>query len=538
MSGGKNYRIINECLYNPDAPNVKLDFHDMETFEYLTGIVDLNMLKSTQINASIIALGDHHVCTFTGYATDLASEQMYIIDYLDLLFRKYPDKQFDILLENDYNKEIVNEDKDFYSTAGFLQNMTKKFYGCFHDSNKENRKLCSEKYPNVRFHSVDIRKWTVSTDKNDALVNLFKSYQNVHMIMFLDSDNGDLSYDPNLNNYDEYKFNIPRIINAKIYKEYVGRFNKYYKFLKNILNPDVNVTVDNIINIADGNYKFRRYRQEAISMIPDENKSDENTWSYYVQVRDYIHKYLHIELQSFELSNIIDFLNKISDHYVETISKNLFETLLQYSRILNNLCLISGSIIMDYYTLLRYYKILHYKNINDAAGKNIILMAGRNHTQIFVNYFYYEKSIAKSNIINNLNNNLDNNLNNDYSNASYEKIIDINSAYFPDIRSMQNNVSKIYNFLVSLDPHFTSFVYYDDNIPLLLRDLRYVMKVILEKLDDMRYIGQFIYSIDRISTEIRTLKNDYNEIKNYNLVIYPGTKFIKIKSLEIENNLS
>ncbi len=379
LSGGKNYDITNEKKYNP---NNKTNIEDLLSVEYITGLASMFIMESQLLKTNIIMIGDLHECVKNGFDTDNKNtgKEMYIVDYLALLFKKYSNKNFDFLLEQEYN---VNKQIDMdYSASNscVIDNSTYKFK-CF--QNLSDKTKCNSKYPNVRFHNVDIRHWYDESklNSNDDLQNFLLEENTVEC----DINKNDL---------------IPKMKTSKLSWFYFHQFMRtHYPITTQIINiglenKNYQEMTDYLFSIITSNYKFKRYQNlPFIDKINDYLKNNIN-WIFY----DFDF-FSVIEKNTKKISRIIDNPSTNSEQIYYNISKYI-DYLIKYCIFIKKVIISISIAIFDYYTLIRIFKII-YQYPDNSEGKNIILIAGSNHINNLVIFLLMNKEFDFHKIYNN-----------------------------------------------------------------------------------------------------------------------------------------
>jgi len=324
--------VINENDYNFKIN----DIHKLNDMEYLTGPLTFAILKSE--NCTCITVGDAHVSSNIGFNTNNKDKEIYLPEYLDMLFRKYPDKQFDLLIELQYTKYKMADDVEYQN--GIINNVYKSFKVCFIDL--QDKVACSKKWPNVRFHAIDIRyihNNEINNLTNDvSLINLMKIERHWKRAM--------------------HTSDLP--IPTKTYQSVIDFIEVDLKILF-ILNKN-NKFVENTINIINQYYKFARYQ----------NLADMNIIIEYIKNRLY---------SLLIINNVFEYFNNLKNSEIKNMEK-----LNNYVMRLSNFLLDLRCIVFDYYMLLRFLKITKY----NATNKNIIVIAGDEHIKNLEYFLQYE----------------------------------------------------------------------------------------------------------------------------------------------------
>lgn len=312
------YLVINEKEFtripiSPDGSEINLN--DVTA---ITGLYDLEIMLSDWFDLRFFLMSDLHNNIEEGFK----EPGLYLPIYLDALFKQNKDKQFDLLLEMPPLKKAPNFNK---MNSGVFTSMYRQFKGCY--ASNDGGKLCSEEWPNVRFHNIDIRQ---------------------------------ISHDTEVNNFDFPLLNTTLQIYNSI---------KHMCFGK----------------LEDDQYKTKFY--ELLMSIIDlsEKKKSKSIGEYFISEIYKSEKYSRYKT----LEHFADINASIINHMnAYTIGYDIFETCIllhkkgnnvdiceMQSFVINSLDLFRNlrSAMADLYSLLRILKIKSY------GGKNIFVLAGNNH---------------------------------------------------------------------------------------------------------------------------------------------------------------
>ncbi len=496
MSAGINYDIDDEASYKTAT---SVNINDMNNFEFITGPTSMSLYKSELFSATILTLGDTHICTNNGFSTDKKNmnKEIYIVDYLDLLFKKYHNRQFDVLIELPYriDKTIGK------MQCSFLENFRKKFNVCF--DNLTDKTLCIKNYPNVRFHAVDVRYWSVdlSTNADPKFDNELQKF-----IYLLDTSN-DFMYAINDMISETLKEN--KKYYKKTYNIYWNSINNKIEKMNVIIDHDAIKTAQNIMNLILSNYKFERYQD--LFLIDEVNDFIMSQIVYNLKKNN-----MYIYYKKFQ-----DDIKKVNEENEDLIDKKYFITL--------STCVIHfisffrdvGASIMDYVTLVRFTKILNYQKKENILGDNIIYMAGNVHIRTF-NSFLLSNPKLKFNKIFTTDNYI-----------SETKLIEINNFtnFIMDEARQLDDMNNI-NWNIVYDCYQLRFF------------LSQIIKSNIPDIIKKKSQYEYITNTDLLTTE--TTKN-YNLVKECTTKIKndfqnhlddPSTRFVKVESFQIESELS
>jgi len=424
MKGGSN-----EKNYESNISHITSDEH-YNNFKNIFGPYELYILKNNTDNKTFFLFSDFH----KHCENDIMNDYIYFPDFLDKLFNKHSDYQFDFFTELGYyeSKNIKQA-----TTYNLINNINRKFRNCYADLT--DKKKCEEKYRNVRFHATDLRNHYLeeNCNSNNYICQLFNimnqitnhltqldtilsdnelNYDNedkyMSLINWIDNLNNELFNDKNLLDID-YELLKKDILNAyKINKifantKYTNVINKLNIFvnyeinkldkteIKNLLDYDIMINKDNIID-------------EIWSSIDDDtiNKNDE----FFYVVYPYIIK------------------------FVEEIKTRLHA--------IEMVIIKATTIVMDVYTLSRALKCDNYI----TKCKNIIILAGNNHIHKYVNFLvnvcnYEIKTTKKTPITTELKNQYADNI--EYENALINTLYDN-----PCLRYISISASEIEKYLI------------------------------------------------------------------------------------------
>lgn len=490
--------IFDESVY----PYQSITQLDISKIKYLNGVASFEILRSDTKNINIILLGDIHVYTTTGFNSN-DNESAYCPDYLENLFRKFSDLKFDIMVELNYNTDNIIPVKQY----GFIENMRRKFYPCL--NNLTDKELCVMKFPNTRFHAIDIRYW--GSNVNPLNRENIKNKNKLQFFIFNMRNSN--TYLENTSNY--FNNNLQYIHKNKykyieIYHEIINKLN----FLESIMSFDPEYFANKIINLLFTNYKFKRYTSRIVIFVNEYIKMKIINALNINKIINFYHKKINNHKKFLEIESSLD---AVPVKYIY----NLFK----YINSIYFFIIDLSAILFDYYMLLRFTKIMDYQ-INDST--NLILIAGERHIKSFRNFIFSYNSY--------FNVKTPRTMENIYQKKLELNIIrDINKLIHQINKSEASNLKKINN----------KFVYS-------LRELKYFIDDVLSHVDDI--ISRSDDSDDTDDTDdtdySQFIGNTYHEnvlsykIKIANLIDeqkknisylshHPENKFVKIDDLVI-----
>lgn len=314
------YSVVNENEFmgvpiSLDASEINLD-----NFTSITGLYDFEIMTSEMFDLKFFLMGDIHVDVEKGFEDD--GNGLYLPIYLDALFKKNKDKQFDLLMEIPPLKKSPIFKK---SSAAIFMSMYKQFKFCY--SSIDGGKLCNSEWPNVRFHNIDIRHIHHDLAKSNfdfPLLSLTKQIYDLTKILRF----GALEIDQYKDKFNELLMLIIDLSNKKRSKS-IGEY-----FISEIYKSE----------------KYARYKN----------------LEYFDDINSSIKNYINTHALSYDIFEKCKLLYKKADKV------NVYE-MRRFTEKSNIMFLNLRSAIMDLYTLLRILKIRSY------GGKNIFIFEGVNH---------------------------------------------------------------------------------------------------------------------------------------------------------------
>ena len=331
----QNYQIIDE----EEFQRKNLSNVDLNMVKYIDGAPFIYVINSPYFDCNILMFGDIHRYTKNGFGSNV-DNSLYIPYYLDALFKKYPNKQFDVLTETAYVKHGNMYDVNngiVERRSGILENIEKQFSECFKGIN--NKSQCNKSYPNVRFHSGDIR------------MGVYEEYRRFNE-RFENKGN------------DVRQKNINNIIN---------RLGPWMNDEENLIY-ELHNGLSKCNNLQSSLANRRACRKKLIQKMYDELavyksdfgdmiftllESDNSKFSQYTSISGYedVRKFTINQL------NLMNFIYNPRDLILQLLQKDKLVTPIEIDNLIQkygNLLLFTGSIIYDYYNLIRCLKIKQY----------------------------------------------------------------------------------------------------------------------------------------------------------------------------------
>ena len=306
---------------------------NLDNVTSITGVYNLDIMVSDVLNCRIFLFSDLHVTSRNGFVNQ-DNGSLYLPLYLDALFKKHSDKQFDVMIEAPPFKNTKIE----YSSNSVIASFVKQFDTCYQGI--LNKSECNKEWPHVRFHNVDIRK-------NEP-----------HEILPEGKDNRFRSFVYKLQSRYDYTTYLLNHINENTDQEYLNKTfeNETSKYKMIDLYGIFKKKNKYIFELVSKDDKFKKYKN-----VPNIKK-----------INSYITNYL----------KMINLTTNIFDNII-TLRKQkniLYYELLCLLDKIGRVYITVLSILMDYYTFIRFMKILSH------GGKNIILLAGAIHLDNFKNF--------------------------------------------------------------------------------------------------------------------------------------------------------
>ena len=335
----ERYNVVNELDFVKQP--IRNGDINLDNVTSITGVYNFDIVASDLLNCRLFLFGDLHVMSRNGFV-DQDNGSLYLPLYLDALFKKHNDKQFDFMMELTPSEEANNLES---RTDTVFKSIVKQFNVCYQGIS--NKAECSKEWPNVRFHNIDIRDITEGFAKNNQFFTKIRSLMDFyHMLTSI----------------------MVSIPNEKT-PEHLEIFMKLIKSKFPIL--------DEINNNGQGSYFIRLM------------KSD-NKYRRYATVKNiewidmYVENNINVILSSSQIFRNMRFLEQkdfISYYEVESIVHKtrdlIFQLMIQ---------------LTDHYTFVRFMKILDYNvsnntsNANKSRGSNIIVLEGNKHIENFKNF--------------------------------------------------------------------------------------------------------------------------------------------------------
>jgi len=323
------YQISNE--YNFSKQPIQNGDIAIENVTSLTGVYNLDILKSDALNCIFFLFGDLHTLT-KGTFHDANNETLYLPLYLDALFKKHSDKQFDFILEvAPYNSDQILQTDNKNSV---IDSIVTQFNICYQGI--DNKLECSKEWPNVRFHNVDLR----------VVVNKYSDYE---------------------------KYTFVHIIQVLTF-----RFNELDKLMNDLPNDTSKENLDLTFGILENDIENMRTLLEnngkyVFDLIHDDDKFyTYRKLDYMKKINEYIRNYMMLE---YAFNKIFTSAKKLKNKK-NKVYYEIFCLLGKTKQTTLNLLIL----FVDYYMLIRIMKILSY------GGKNIIILEGENHIKNVKNF--------------------------------------------------------------------------------------------------------------------------------------------------------
>jgi len=299
----------------------------------ITGVYKFDIMVSNLLDCRLFLFGDYHIESKNGFINQ-DNGSLYLPLYLDALFKKHNDKQFDFMIELPPNSEKI--DIENYSES-VIRGIIKQFNICYQGIN--NKIECSKEWPNVRFHNVDIRHVELGPNEDihkRKFLNLINCVSNSYY-------SGGRTIEYTTINTPQQE--IQQMFNLQIYPGLIG-------YLRRITENNCRF----IFKIIQKDRKFRKYKN-----VRNIDK-----------INVYLMNLIRIAIATTSLFENADRLkNK------KTISYYEFIEIIKESRVVN---LNIAVILTGYYELIRLMKITEY------GGKNIICLLGGNHINRIKNF--------------------------------------------------------------------------------------------------------------------------------------------------------
>lgn len=479
----EQYRIIDELRFQKqNTQNI-----DINLVNRIDGLPYFYNLKSDYFRCNFLLFGDLHKVTKKGFGND-NGDSLYLPLYLDALFKKYPNKRFDLLTESDYLKD-ENRQTSAYSNS-VIENVEKQFASCY--KNIYNKTPCNEEYPNLNVHLIDIRGISVT----NKIIQHSDNNENQKKLKTLNEIGKNLSYW--INNEERI------IIRFEIGLETC-------ESLKN--NNDILICYksDVLPYILEHleKYESRKYSDIIFEALEDINRGDNKFYRYrdlpgYVELRKYI-------------DNMLNMLNVIYNPIKlvrKLIERNSNPSKLEIMNILENISTLmfhSGAILTDYYTIIRMLKIK-----KNRSRSNIIMVAGQAHIEVIFNYIKYidnQHTLLLTNV----------------------NIFDV-TFYIEKI---------VEEYLNIINDNARVFITYKISSDLIVPYLEYLRDELVRMLNIDKNREKLLLDINMLLKIFKIMKNSKKNSLGFNLCdistsyhdIFHEFRTIDIKSSEIEKNL-
>lgn len=120
------YKIINESEFTKqDVSGIDLNL----VTSTITGPYQIDIMRSESIGCSIFLFSDIHILTNDGFVNQ-DEGSLYLPLYLDALFKKYPNTQFDLMLEWPHLSKLETKYVPL-CTKSMMCSIAKQFENCY-----------------------------------------------------------------------------------------------------------------------------------------------------------------------------------------------------------------------------------------------------------------------------------------------------------------------------------------------------------------------------------------------------------------------
>jgi hypothetical protein len=407
---------------------VNRHYDNLNGIELLTGPISHTIIHNEKYNKKIHLFGDIHVAAdkFSCNNNATSTNAIYFPDYLEYYLGIEKNKIIDLYIELPY----MHDKKVPIMIHGMLDNTRLHFKECFESLLEKTE--CQNKYPNVRFHAMDIRKYISTDSSKEPDISSFNKFWTMihyhsesllkdHSISFNLSniklrvsrarDNVEHIID-NLSSHDKYENNE---ILDNIYDSFYHSFDNVLDDISNTLN-----TINILLSIIEADTEFEKIEQKLrehkihaeelrLEMIKIQS-ADENIKFIKKMMRTYIGDvngiYTDMEDRFWKLingsvkmrSNVSEFVrNNYKPNFTQSTKlyggKNIKidKRIDNYSLwIIENIMLDYGAAIMDIYLIGRIFKQFKRKSPGDIfaeSADNIIIICGDFHIDNYINFF-------------------------------------------------------------------------------------------------------------------------------------------------------
>jgi hypothetical protein len=395
---------------------VNKQYTNIQDIKYLAGPISQIVISIPNYNKKIYLFGDLHTHTDNlGFECDSKStnsNSIYFPDYLEYYLNKTT-KIIDVFTELAYQSDkFVPSVRD-----GLINNIRKQFEQCF--SSLRNKTACQQKYPNVRFHAMDIRHFrnSESYQSNEApliefnnvlktieiwnhLYNIHKPLHKIYMLQLVNiiQEIGEHCDDNNLKKYSEIASNF-----YNDHSKYTETIVNIYKMLPTIFVGEHNIAIKNDIEDRLKNllncllWTGKQDLTEMIVNIIRKYIGDENGFYANANTNFWVLVNTSPKLQRNLNKVVSDNFNPNLDQSMYKEFDNNFKEMLKSKKIdsemtayLYTLLSNIGTSLMDVYMLGRIFKQFKQKLPNDISAEtadNIIIVAGHMHIKNYSNFF-------------------------------------------------------------------------------------------------------------------------------------------------------
>lgn len=442
-----------KVLKNPE-PSSKLreQIVDIDNYSYVAGPVSICFIEFININKRILLFGDLHsyndrfIC-----GPDDSLKTLYGTVLCNTLFKKNPDKIFDVFTESYFYRDPSKKSINNVTNSGFMSNFFYTYDICY--AEREGNIECSEQIKNVRFHHMNIRnysKYDYNNDDDDLKIlsdNFIKFGLINDAITNFNDINGEIKKISNtITDYFKEIYDKTDIDNHVLFndiklamgKDYISKDDYNHTWIS---FPEYNYDLDNRYNKVlnafkkydKGEIKYLINQLEDLIVKLRNFKTAElfksgNPIYLGDSFLEFIRKYIANERigiysndiilkNAFELCNSIPRIKRNIGNNKELIEKNyktnynfdinyqsnnMIKMIIKDRKInnvkVNNVSIITilfyilamfGAIIMDIYLLSRTLKKfdINKKGLKQEYANDIIIIAGNDHIKNYINFY-------------------------------------------------------------------------------------------------------------------------------------------------------
>ena len=400
---------INEKTFVANNKDIILD---TARLKYIVGPISLTIIFNSKYNKKIYLFGDKHVAASDNIdcASDITNDNaIYLPDYLKYYFDKTKNIPIDLFIELPYQ-----QDKFVPSMQkGMINNTRIQFEPCF--KFLTDKYECNKLYPNIRYHSMDIRKYLPHDNK---LTNNEKFITDITLILnYIESINrlqtDEDSYDDLI---DKAQATTTGVFNDIANDPYIT--NEYNELLATYYEGDPIVLINNVWNFIKNNTSFNNtsllneldFLSHLLSMylndvvIPpsimdiirkyfgDENgiysDIDKKFWNG-IKSSPKLSKNLNtIVEENFDTNIYLKYKTFPNDFMKEIMSSGIISPL-NGAYLHSFIAFMYFNTVMDVYLLGRMFKNftrIDSKDISAETAENIYVIAGDYHIVRYINF--------------------------------------------------------------------------------------------------------------------------------------------------------